>query len=137
MNERKNSSPQHLSSLLNSFFQARLSHPDQKIKNYLKKGWVEICKKYQPAKSTQIVDYQNGHLLLWVKSAVEIQELSFYKEDLKKYINAYLKKQISIHNTKNSKLNSKKYQVTEVFFTINQKLLQNRERSLKLLNQFK
>ena len=133
MNERKNSNPQHLSHLLDNFFQARLSHPDQQITLYLKKSWAEICKKYQPAQAAQIVNYQNGHLLLWVKSAVEIQELSFYKEDLKKYINVYLKKHI---DTKNPKLNPKKQQVTEILFTINQKLLQKREQSLKLLKQF-
>ena len=135
MNKRKNSRLQPLSSLLDNFFQIRLSHPDQQIKLYLKKGWAEICKKYQPATLAQLADYQNGHLLLWVKSSVEIQELSFYKEDLKKNINAYLKKQI--HSTNNPKLNPKKHQVSEIFFTINQKLLQKKERSLHLLNQVK
>ena len=137
MNARRNSKLQPLSSLLDSFFQAKLSHPDQQIKRYLKKAWDELCKKYQPAQFTKMVDYQNGHLLLWVRSSSELQELSFYKEDLKKYINAYLKKQIQMHFAKNTKLNIKKHQVTEIFFTINQKLLQKKQRSLHLLNQFK
>ena len=121
MTERKNKQPQLISSLLSDFFQIRLSDPNQKIRFYLERGWTEICKTFPSTILTKPVDYQNGHLLLWVKSSVEIQELSFYKEELKKQINIYLKK----------------HEIKEISFTINQKLLQKKQRSLHLLNQVK
>ncbi len=121
MTERKNKQPQLISSLLSDFFQIRLSDPNQKIRFYLERRWTEICKTFPSTILTKPVDYQSGHLLLWVKSSVEIQELSFYKEELKKQINIYLKK----------------HEIKEISFTINQKLLQKKERSLNLLNQFK
>lgn len=115
--EKKTKEPTPLSDILSTFFQ-HLSKSDQWFSIKLWQSWPELA-SIDILKQTRPVSFQNGRLVLWVENSVELQELSFYIEELKNKINSHFEKQW----------------VKEIHFTLNKDILKKREQSAKLLQK--
>ena len=109
--KERHSEPQILSKLLSSFLQNQLMSEDQKFHIYIKNQWLRISKPAGLPAILYPAGYQNGCLSLQAETACALQDLSFFKETLKIYINQYL--------DKNSPLEFKKNRIKKIHFTLN------------------
>lgn len=114
----KTKEPVPLSDILHTFFNKQCKESDQWFGVKLWQNWSKLATS-DILKQTKPVSFQNGRMVLWVKSSVELQELSFYIEELKDKINSHFEKQW----------------VKEIHFTLNKNILEKRKLSAKLLQK--
>ena len=110
--------PVPLSTLLSKFFDTHLEKSDAGFNFQLWQNWPQFATT-DILSATRPVSLHKGRLVLWVGSSVELQELSFHTEELKKKINTHFKKEL----------------VRDIYFTVNKELLKKRERAAKLFQK--
>ena len=116
--DNKTKKPVPLSEILHTFFNKQYKQSDQWFSIQLWQKWPELTTS-DILKQTKPVSFQRGRMVLWVENSVELQELSFYIEELKDNINSYFNKQW----------------VKEIHFTLNKDILKKREYSAKLFQK--
>ena len=108
-----------LSDILDNFLKKQLvKESDQWFAVKLWQHWPQLTTQ-TTLQQTKPISYQKGRLVVWVAHSVELQELSFYIEELKDKINSHFKKQW----------------ITDIHFTLNKDLLKKREKSMKFFQE--
>ena len=118
MKKERQSQPEPISLLLSRFLQTNFTDKKQNIFYTLCSQWADISRHLNLPTESQPVKWEKGKLTVWTESAVQVQELSFYKEELKFYINSHFKN----------------LSITDIYFTINKQLLKAFTAKKQLLN---
>ena len=90
--------PTLVSDMLADFFVSTpFIESDQGFLLKLWKKWDHFTKE-ESMKDSKPVAYHKGRLLLWVSDSVQLQEMNFYMEELKKDIALFFKKRVGQRN---------------------------------------
>ena len=118
--ERLSKKPVLISDILSEFFvESKFTESDQWFLLKLWKNWSHLLPS-ESIKDSKPVAYRKGRLLLWVCNSVQLQEMNFFVEELKKNIN----------------LTFKKEWVKEIYFTVNDSIVKKKEKIIKQLAEY-